>query len=220
MELPRIIIEFFASMIVVHSIDKFSSLSNYFLDHSVEDIKNKVRHFIKQADLGIIDFTTERIEINKNGTPSSNTPNEQLIKTLHYSEQSEKVAFDFGKQESDGTQLLFSLAYPLINTLEKGLILVIDELDRSLHFKELLFILSLFADIKTNPKNAQIIMTNHNTIPLTALDRNEVYFVDKYDGFSSQLFALSEYESRSDVPFEKRYVEGIYGALPHIGMGV
>ena len=233
-EIPRKLVEYVSNLGIITSVEQLPSILTSFTSHAKKEMNEKVLEFIKRADLGIINLKTEQIEFTETYIDSLKIPNsakkslkkealggKTLVTTpMHLTEEKKQVAFDFNEHESDGTKMLFALAFPIIDALESGDVLVIDEIDRSMHFKEFEFIIDLFTKEETNPHGAQLIFTNHDVTALKCLQRDEIYFVEKTNGFSSELSALSDYENRDDVPFLKRYLDGLYGALPHIGMGV
>ncbi len=129
------------------------------------------------------------------------------------------VSFAFTRNESEGTIKYFSLAYPIIDALDNGKRIVIDELDSKLHPLLVKRIVALFNDAKTNPKGAQLLFTAHDTFLLSAglFRRDQVWFTQKNNFGATELFSLAEYKVRSTSPFERDYLLGKYGATPIIG---
>ena len=129
------------------------------------------------------------------------------------------VSFPFADNESEGTVKYFQLAYPIIDALENGKRLVIDEIDSKMHPMLTGKIIELFNSKKTNPNHAQLIFTLHDTNLLSAkiLRRDQVWFTQKDVYGATRLFSLSEYKVRNNAPFEKDYLEGKYGGTPIIG---
>jgi AAA15 family ATPase/GTPase len=128
------------------------------------------------------------------------------------------ATFNFFEDESEGTIKYFSLAGPIIDTLENGKILFIDELDSKLHPLLTQSIINLFNNKKSNPKNAQLIFTTHDTNLLSAhlFRRDQVWFVQKGRHGASSLYSLADYKVRNDASFEKDYLSGKYGGIPII----
>jgi AAA15 family ATPase/GTPase len=151
------------------------------------------------------------------------------IYTVHekYDEKQEKtetVFLDMETQESAGTNKIFNLSGPIFEVLLNGGILVVDEMDSSLHPLLTLSITKLFNSKEQNPNNAQLIFTTHDTNLLTYgnFRRDQIYFVEKDDYGSSDLYSLVEFKEnektvRNDRSFEKDYIQGRYGAIPFIG---
>lgn len=77
--------------------------------------------------------------------------------------QVEDVKFSMDSDESKGTQKFFSLIGPIIDALDKGEIVVADELDTKLHPNLLAKIVELFNSKEHNPNNAQLIFNTHDT---------------------------------------------------------
>jgi AAA15 family ATPase/GTPase len=137
-----------------------------------------------------------------------------------------KVEFDMQTQESSGTNKLFKISGPVFDTLLNGGVLVIDELDASLHPLLTIAIIKLFNSSESNQHNAQLIFATHDTNLLTYGNyrRDQIYFVEKDNFGASDLYSLVEYKEegsaktiRKDRSFEKDYIQGRYGAIPFIG---
>jgi len=124
--------------------------------------------------------------------------------------------------ESQGTLAWLSLAGPLLDVLEMGAVLCVDELDRSLHPRLALEVVRIFEDPIRNPKNAQLIFNTHDTTLLgnllggPALRRDQVWFVEKDSGGATHLYPLTDFKPRLDENLERGYLQGRYGAIPFI----
>lgn len=84
------------------------------------------------------------------------------VRFLHKTDSKEIVSFDIS-DESGGTQKLFAFAGPLLDVLAKGRILLVDELDTSLHPLMVRFLISLIHNPEVNRNNAQLVFTTHDT---------------------------------------------------------
>ena len=73
------------------------------------------------------------------------------------------MEFDIDEQESDGTKKLFNMAGPIVDTLKKGKVLFVDELDAQLHPLLTRNVVNMFNCSETNPNGAQLVFTTHNT---------------------------------------------------------
>ena len=144
---------------------------------------------------------------------------EAIIKTYHEGMDIEGkkklVPFELGN-ESSGTISLFKLSGPIYYILKNGYTLFFDEMDTSIHPLIVEVILKLFNDPLVNRNNAQLIFTTHNTayLDLDNMRRDQIWFVEKRDDGSSELYSLVQYHPRKDHQIEKRYREGRYGAIP------
>lgn len=101
--------------------------------------------------------------------------------------------------------------------MAKGAVLCIDELNINLHPKLVQFLVELFHDQKSNPKNAQLIFTTHETTILTQdiFRRDQVWFCDKNREQASELYPLSDFcPKKGKENLELGYLSGRYGALP------
>jgi len=130
----------------------------------------------------------------------------------------DEVELSFDK-ESKGTNVLFVLGTLILEVLENGGVFLIDEIDTSLHPKLAKFLALLFKYPTTNPKNAQLIFTTHET---TFLDKNifrkdQIWFVEKNKYGESELISVQDFDNvREDTPFEKWYLAGKFGGIPEI----
>jgi uncharacterized protein len=146
------------------------------------------------------------------------------IKTIHWKydrdgSKSSLEQFDLENEESAGTQKLYRLAGLLITVLEHGSILIIDELDGRLHSLITYTIVKLFNSPKTNPNNAQLIFTTHDTNLLSSnlFRKDQVWFTEKNRYGATDLYSLAEYKIPEQASFEQDYIAGKYGAVPFIG---
>ena len=176
----------------------------------LDDIRMKQRivEFSRYADLGI-----ENIEKIDNTIVSMHT---------QYDDEGNEVkavTFPFRKNESEGTIKYFSLAYPIIDALDNGKRLIIDEFDSKMHPLLTCRIITLFNSKETNPKHAQLIFTTHDTNLLSAniFRRDQIWFTQKDRYGATELYSLAEYKVRNDASFEKDYLSGKYGAIPIVG---
>ena len=173
-----------------------------------EVLRERITTFARYADLGI-----ENIMKIDNRIVSRHRQFDDDGREVN------SVAFSFNRNESEGTIKYFSLAYPIINALDNGKLIVIDELDSRLHPLLVKRIIALFNDVRTNPKGAQLLFTAHDTYLLSAglFRRDQVWFTQKDNFGATELYSLAEYKVRSSSPFERDYLLGKYGATPLIG---
>lgn len=121
--------------------------------------------------------------------------------------------FDIG-DESDGTRRLFDIL-PLLKTPKEGAVVVIDELDRSLHtMAARKYIENFFLFNKDS--QSQLVTTAHDTniLDLKLLRQDEIWFMERQKDHSSRLFSLSQFKERFDKDIERQYILGRYGAVP------
>ena len=125
--------------------------------------------------------------------------------------------FEF-HDESTGTQRLFAFAGPILDVLLKGSVLIVDELDGSLHTKIVRFLLSVINSSMHNTKGAQLIFTTHDTSVMDAklFRRDQIWFVEKDKSHATHLYPLTDFSPRTNEALEKGYLVGRYGAIPFI----
>ncbi len=117
--------------------------------------------------------------------------------------------------KSTGTRRIFELAFPILDSLENGNILCIDEFEVNLHPKECTFLVSLFSS-DNNKKGARLIITTHNTQLLDQVGRNSVHLVGKNRREETILGQISKNIRSDDKLLEKKYNKGLFGANPNI----
>ena len=121
--------------------------------------------------------------------------------------------FDYN-DESDGTKRLFDLI-PLFYENRKVSMILIDEIDRSLHTNLTRKFLELFYTIVEN-RDCQLIATTHdsNLLDLDLLRQDEIWFIERQLDHSSKVFSLNKFKERFDKKIDKEYLIGRYGAIP------
>jgi len=198
---------------------------------------DSIRELIKQADVGIEDLIKQ--EIDKEGLVAripkefpeaireliaQNSSGGSVVKSIHQRFTSDeqpagKVEFDLHTEESAGTRQFFAFAGPFLHTLREGSVLVVDELDARLHPLLTRQLVALF-NSSTNVRNAQLIFATHDQglLDQRRVRRDQIWFVEKDQRGASTLFCLEELTGvRKDANFEKEYLLGQFGGVPHVG---
>ena len=172
------------------------------------NIRKRIVAFSRFADLGIEDIYKVNDEVVSSHVQYDDEGREM-----------QTVSFPFASNESEGTVKYFQLAYPIIDALDNGKRLVIDEIDSKMHPKLTSKIIELFNSKETNPNHAQLIFTIHDTNILSAriLRRDQVWFAQKDTYGATRLYSLADYKVRNNASFEKEYLEGKYGGTPITG---
>ena len=118
--------------------------------------------------------------------------------------------------ESAGTRRLLIVLDRVFKTLDAGSLLCIDELDASLHTHIAEAALGLFCSRETNPNGAQLIATTHDTNLLTcaSMRRDQIWFVEKNPVGASEVYPLTDIQTRKGDNVELGYLQGRYGAVP------
>ncbi len=177
----------------------------------------RFREMLKKADIGIVDLKITKIE-SDDVRGRSAPPRVQL---KHQSEVEE--AWLPLEEESRGTQMLFRLAMPILQVIQEGGILLVDELEASLHPSLAQEIVRQFNEPATNPRNSQLIFTTHDTNLLgttvgpPALRRDQVWLTEKNTEGATVLYPLTDYKPRKAENLERGYLQGRYGAIPFLG---
>lgn len=192
-EIAQKIFLFFCNDIVLdYQVANIDSLDNLFKER-----KEQMLEVLRTADSDIIDF---KIQNN-------------AITTFHRTNPS--VAFDFETEESEGTKTLFRMMVRMIGIIHEGKMLLVDEIDNSLHTQLVEFVIGMF----NHSDHAQLIYTTHNTHLLNTdfQRRDQVYFVNKREDGSSDLYSLFDFKDfRDTLDMEKAYLQGRFDAIPAI----
>lgn len=175
------------------------------------------------ADSDIINVTMSKEEIivkSVNAIFPQNTATvsdqKQLqLKFTTYHKASPEIPFDLVKEESIGTTKLFIILLTIIDIVRNNKILIVDELEASLHNDIVEFIIALFHA----SDSAQLIFSTHNTnlLDLKKLRKDQIYFVNKKPDASTDLYSLFDYKDfRETMDAEKGYLQGRFDAVPYI----
>lgn len=194
--------------------------------------KVKVLAFLKAADIDIQDIMLKKKPFDEKDLPDD-MPEEvramvakemegkevlSELSMLHKDSTGKLVAFDFD-DESDGTQKLFAFAGPWLDTLMNGYVLFVDELHDNLHPRLAQFLVELFHSSETNPKNAQLVFTTHETSILNqeVFRRDQIWFCEKGSEKATQIYPLTDFSPRKGREnLELAYLAGRYGAVPYV----
>jgi len=203
--------------------------------------KTKILNLLRAADLGIQDIKLEILDVEKLPKDMPKELKEIIIKetneenkkfvsdvlTLHKRFDDSKQFVDYTNfsldEESSGTVKFFALTGPILDVIENGYTLVVDELDSKLHPNLVCKIVSLFNSKEFNPKNAQLVFNTHDTNLLSSglFRRDQVWFTEKDKYGEAKLYSLADFKSdtvRKSEPFEDNYIRGKYGAIPLLDM--
>lgn len=130
-----------------------------------------------------------------------------------------EINFELNENESEGTKKLYSVIGPILNSINKGQVLFIDELDSKLHHFIVKYIVELFNNNDINLKNAQLIFNTHDFYLLKEeiFRRDQIYFVDKDSQGRSNLYSLGDFkgiDKKSNLL--AHYLLGHFGAIGNI----
>ena len=209
-----------------------------------EEFLNRVIRFIREADFGIDSLSVKEGEwlqsvpddapkelhelrevfVNLQKLVSSEKVVRFSITTEHSLNDGEtQIPFSLEEDESNGTQRFFALAGPILSALSNGDLLVIDEIDCSMHPLLTRKVVDLFQSPEENTKGAQLVFATHDSSLMdpTLLRRDQIWLTEKRANGATELFSLYDFGSdsrpRKDTAFEKNYLAGRYGAVPDFG---
>jgi len=188
--------------------------------------KERVLEVLRAADIHIADIRIEKKpgqQVNLSfepGKPPTVSAREGEVPDIvfgHLVEGGETLFFD-RRFESAGTLQLFACIGPLLDAIEKGKLLVIDDIDSSLHPMVTRFIVGLFHDPVVSRRTAQLWVTTHDTslLDTDVLRRDQFWFVDKDERQASVLVPLTDFSPRKNEALERGYLRGRYGGVPFI----
>jgi hypothetical protein len=232
-EALRPVFDGFASRLVIFN--ERSQLGPQFSIRMLKQAEGRQRicDFLRAADISITDIEvvtrkvpgqTVHFDLPAGKTEVHTEEMEQdELRFSHVTEEG-KAVFSLA-EESGGTRNLLFLAGPVLDFLDKGVTLVIDELDASLHTLLVRELVQLFHRPEVNTGGAQLIFTTHDTSLLDAFGlfrRDQVWLVEKDAQQASALVALSEFSPRKNEALERGYLMGRYGGVPllsdHLGL--
>ena len=142
----------------------------------------------------------------------------QALNLYHRGVHEKEVRLGLSAQ-SDGTLSWLVLAGRAVAALQGGAVLVVDELESSLHPTLAAELVSMFKNPDMNRTGAQLIFTSHDAtllgnIPMRLLDPPEVWFTEKNNEGASEIFSLEEFDTRPKSNIQKQYLTGAFGAIP------
>lgn len=191
---------------------------------TTEEGRAAIRDFLAAADISISDVQAvprrgvrQHFVFHAGGgmAPGSSEEREMFVPVFQHVTPKGSATFEF-HEESDGTQRLYGLAAPVIDVLKRGRILVVDELDSSLHPLLVRRLISMFHDPSMNKAGAQLIFSTHDTSLLdhTLFRRDQIWFTEKDSDQATRIYPLTDFSPRKHEAWERGYLTGRYGAVP------
>lgn len=184
--------------------------------------KLAVRDFLASADISISEVESvphkgfhQQIHFGPEGTQVTREEKEMLLPRFVHKTERGTASFEL-HEESEGTQRLYALAAPVLDVLQRGRLLIVDELDSSLHTLLVRRLVRLFHQPEHNPKGAQLLFTTHDTSLLdrTLFRRDQIWFTEKDRDQATRVYPLSDFSPRETEAWERGYLIGRYGAVP------
>ena len=213
----RTLYNYILSDIKIISGDSINKSTTSFILSDRSWYRDKVIKAMQSADLGIedIEITEEEEDIESLPSYYRNYLKERLsgelgdknalirmyetFKHKVYDKNNKQIgveSFSVDESESQGTIKLYSLIGPIIDALENGYVLFVDELDSKLHHLITKYIIDLFHDLSININNAQLIFNTHDMYLLkeNIFRKDQVYFTDKNKYGESTLYSLGDFK--------------------------
>jgi len=236
-EISASILQWFSRLNMIDGMENEQYISEAMRQMEDEKYKKELVALIKTADIGIEDILLDEKDIPKSVIEemplppelkkqllASDTLKDMSLLTHHkkYDENNNEVGmttFELDKEESKGTQKFFKMSAPILNTLRDGKILIIDELDASLHPMLTKHLIKLFHNEKINKHNAQLIFATHDTNLLheSMFRRDQIWLTQKDKYGVTELYSLAQFKNiRKNEDFEKKYIQGKYGGVPYL----
>lgn len=192
--------------------------NNFFISRAVNDI------------IGFAEFGRREIEFKETSSKDiamlSVYKNPDKIKKSinnYEDEESSEILIKSEMMESKGTMQLLALINPFVEALKNGGQIILDEMDASLHFEITVALIHIFNNQSINTKGAQLIFNTHNPVYLDGnlLRHDQIAMIEKNkENFSSELYYISDYDLSPKENLLKNYLNGKYGALPHMDLEI
>lgn len=174
------------------------------------------------------EFFLKNIRESKEFQILSEKEQEKLLSQISYiyrihfvyeDNQKQKYKLDYYEQSS-GTQKILSMFFPIYNLLNNGGVMIIDELDITLHYSLIKEIIKMFNSVEYNRKNAQLIFTTHNLLLLdfNLFREDQIWFLENNDvSTGTELYSLSDIEGYEKNKYLLRdYLNGNFGGIPKL----
>ncbi len=183
-------------------------------------LKNIFLNYLASFDSSIIDYSIEK-QLNEGDNGHA-----YRIYTHHKMLNNNGIKKLSLQNESSGTQKMITLFMHFHRVIQGGYPIFIDELNAKLHPLLVRLLLNMFSNPETNPNNAQLIFTTHDSwlMKKDILRRDEIWFTNKNEYGVSELYSLVEFKDdngkniRNDENYEKNYLLGKYGAIPNLSL--
>lgn len=189
---------------------------------ATEQGRASIREFLSAADISIADVQAvprkgmqAQWVMSASGLQASQEEREFLMPVFEHSTPKGSAKFEL-HDESEGTQRLYGLIAPVLHCLRDGRVLVVDELDSSLHTLLVRRLVTMFQTPELNPNGAQLIFSTHDTSLLdhTLFRRDQIWFTEKDADQATRLYPLTDFSPRKQEAWERGYLAGRYGAVP------
>lgn len=185
---------------------------------------DRVIDMLQRADQGIEGAEVVEVEWPDGDTARNITRRRREVRLRHRGRSADAEPFAL-QLESEGTRAWLRMLVPLLPTLADGGVLVVDELDGSLHPELAAEMIRMFYDPRLNRHNAQLLFSSHDASLLSPvfgrplLDRDQLWFTEKDAEGATELYPLADLKPRKGENIERGYLSGRYGAVPGLSPG-
>ena len=203
-------------IITFFNMEELKNIAFNIYDNNDNNLKNFALNFLKKADLNIEDYKISSMSIPEEFLKNTRVSVKTYQILFKHIGSDNYLSFD---EESLGTQIVFTFIPFIANTLNKQKVLIVDELDKSLHPFLVQYIVEMFNNPEINKNGSQLIFNTHDTnlLNLNILRRDQIWFTEKNNETGeSSLYSLSDFSVRKKEIVEKGYMLGRYGAVPFI----
>ena len=219
-DVPKDVFRYFNERFILN----YFGYNSYSIESLLNENKDLILKVLKAADSDIIDIrsqhelrslTTAVFDPLSNQLLSRDDIQKPQLKITTFHRNNPEVPFDFYSEESSGTQEFFHMMLTILNIIKGNKVLLIDEISMGLHVNLVEYILNLFHQ----SESAQLRFSTHNTnlLNMRKLRKDQVYFVNKGDDGSSDLYSLFDFKDfRENMDAEKAYLQGRFDAIPYI----
>jgi hypothetical protein len=188
-----------------------------------EGQKDRILDLLRRADPGIEGADVVTVEPLEGEVTGLSARSRQEVRLRHRGRDGSSLLPL--SLESDGTRAWLAMFRPLLRALVAGGVLIVDELDGSLHPELAAETIRMFYDRRLNPRGAQLLFSSHDVSMLSnvygspLLDRDQLWFTEKDREGATNLYPLADFKPRKGENLERGYLSGRYGAVPGLSPG-
>lgn len=194
------------------------------IEKMIEDeyFQSRLSNFLSIADVGIDTVTLNKLQLSVQNLDDKLKKFLNMLETkteLIFTHKIEGNLIDFSnsERESAGTLQFLTLLYRILSTLEKGHLLILDEIELKLHQNLVAFLIGLFQNPDENRNCAQLVFSFHNAAFMKLLKPEQLWFAEKNDDGQTELFSAADFydiKGLHQKNLEKLYRLGRFGATP------
>ncbi len=219
--LPKIIFKYFVDTFILD----YNGLDIRSVAMLFDTYKKTLLEALKVADSDITDIRLQKEKQRQSSntftanfaasTATIANAETEGIKITAYHKKSPNVPFNFLIEESAGTIKLFFMMLTILDVIKKNNVLLVDEIEGSLHAAIVDYVIDLFHA----GNSAQLLFTTHNTnlLNLNKLRKDQIYFANKRSDASTELYSLFDFSDfRDTMDLKKAYLQGRFDAIPYV----